>query len=139
MWLAVVVVVVAILYLASRKPRGYPPGPPRLPLVGYLPYLNPHLPHKQLWGLSSTYGPVVGLYFGTQPVVVVNGWEAVKEALLNDDLNGRPENVFFTILYKQQRGEVFLCACYNNNNNNNDNSNKNNNSNNNNSVYLNGS
>ncbi|KAK8376326.1 hypothetical protein O3P69_009756 [Scylla paramamosain] len=108
MWLAVVMVVVAILYLACRKPRGFPPGPPRLPLVGFLPFMEQQLPHKQLWNLSSTYGPVVGLYLGTQPCVIVNGWEAVKEALLNDDLNGRPENVFFKIVFGGQRGIMFV-------------------------------
>ncbi|KAG0710129.1 Methyl farnesoate epoxidase [Chionoecetes opilio] len=107
MWLVVVVILVGLLYLGMRKPRGYPPGPPRLPLLGFLPFLDSHLPHKQMWRLSDTYGPVVGLYFGTQPAVVVNGWEAVKEALQNDDLNGRPENVATVIQYGFQGGVMF--------------------------------
>ena len=61
-----------------------------------------------MWALSSTYGPVVGLYLGSQAIVVVNGWEAVKEALLNDDISGRPENVFTAIEYGQQRGEMCM-------------------------------
>ncbi|XP_069161652.1 methyl farnesoate epoxidase isoform X1 [Procambarus clarkii] len=93
----VVTIVLCCLYLASRKPRGFPPGPARLPLLGYLPFMEPKHPHKQLWRLSSTYGPVVGLFFGNQPTVIVNGWHAVKEALLNDDLNGRPENPFIKL------------------------------------------
>lgn len=79
----------------------------RLPLVGFMPYLERQFPHKCLWRLSSTYGTVVGLYFGTQPTVVVNGWEAVKESLLNDDLNGRPETVVLNLVYNNtQRGKL---------------------------------
>jgi len=41
--------------------------------------------------LSEIYGPVVGFYMGpTQPLISVCGYEAVKEALHNDDLSGRP-------------------------------------------------
>lgn len=43
--------------------------------------------------LSEIYGPVVGFYLGPkQPVISVCGYDAVKEALQNDDLNGRPSN-----------------------------------------------
>ncbi|XP_069160827.1 methyl farnesoate epoxidase [Procambarus clarkii] len=104
-----VALVLLVLYLASRKPRGYPPGPARLPLVGYLPYLEKQGPHKQLWRLSASYGPVIGLYIGTQPTVVTNGWDAVKESLLNDDLNGRPPNLFSEIIFNgEQRGVMFV-------------------------------
>ncbi|KAK8744986.1 hypothetical protein OTU49_000388, partial [Cherax quadricarinatus] len=95
--LVVVVLLVWFLYLASRKPRGFPPGPSRLPLFGFLPYMDAKNPHKQLWKLSSTFGDVVGLFLGSQPTVIVNGWEAVKESLLNDDLNGRAENSFIKL------------------------------------------
>lgn len=41
--------------------------------------------------LAKKYGPVVGFYIGpSQPFITVVGPEAVKEALHNDDLNGRP-------------------------------------------------
>lgn len=43
--------------------------------------------------LSEIYGPVVGFYLGpNQPVISVCGYDAVKEALQNEDLNGRPSN-----------------------------------------------
>jgi hypothetical protein len=41
--------------------------------------------------LSKTYGPVTGFYLGPiQPFISVVGPQAVKEALHNNDLNGRP-------------------------------------------------
>lgn len=42
--------------------------------------------------ISEVYGPVVGLYVGpSRPVISVCSHEAMKEAMLNDDLNGRPD------------------------------------------------
>jgi hypothetical protein len=46
---------------------------------------------KIMQTLAKTYGPVTGFYLGpTQPFISVFGPEAVKEALQNNDLNGRP-------------------------------------------------
>ncbi len=46
--------------------------------------------------LAEIYGPVVGFYLGPkQPVISICGHEAVREALLNEDLNGRPEGLAF--------------------------------------------
>ncbi|TOF76105.1 hypothetical protein CGJ15_26965, partial [Vibrio parahaemolyticus] len=76
--LVLVALLVWFLYLGSRKPRGFPPGPVRLPLVGYLPNMKSEHIYKQLWQMSSTYGNIIGLYFGSQATIIVNGWEAVK-------------------------------------------------------------
>jgi methyl farnesoate epoxidase / farnesoate epoxidase len=69
-------------------------GPRGVPLLGYIPFIKKHdpvYPFKAMIKLSEMYGPVVGLYMGpTQPFISVCGYEAVKEALHNDDLNGRP-------------------------------------------------
>ena len=64
--------------------------------MGYIPFLNkyhPIYPHKSLQKLAELYGPVVGFYLGpSQPVIVVSGFDAVREALNNRDLDGRPSN-----------------------------------------------
>lgn len=81
-------------------------GPVRVPAVGILPFVDQSRAHKYMVGLSDTYGPVVGVFFGNRPAVFVNGWKAVKESLMNDDLNGRPGSIYFSILYNGvQRGE----------------------------------
>ncbi|XP_076032688.1 methyl farnesoate epoxidase-like isoform X2 [Oratosquilla oratoria] len=46
--------------------------------------------------LSAKYGPVVGIFFGSQPAVIINGYTAVREALHNEDLNGRPDSVLLS-------------------------------------------
>ncbi|KAK7085879.1 hypothetical protein SK128_006582 [Halocaridina rubra] len=99
MWvlLTIMVILLTLVYRSTRKPKGFPPGPPRYPLVGYAPFLEKHLVHKHMWRLSSTYGSVYGIYLGPERTVIVNGWEACKEALANDDLNGRPINTTLTL------------------------------------------
>jgi hypothetical protein len=43
--------------------------------------------------LAKIHGPVTGFYLGPiQPFISVCGYEAVKEALHNEDLNGRPSS-----------------------------------------------
>ncbi|KAM7224654.1 hypothetical protein CapIbe_024260 [Capra ibex] len=41
--------------------------------------------------LSNTYGPVFTVYFGLRPAVVLHGYEAVKEALIDqgEEFSGR--------------------------------------------------
>lgn len=61
-------------------------------MLGYLPFLSNGKPvHRIMKELSTKYGPVVGFYIGpSQPFITVVGPDAVKQALHNDDLNGRP-------------------------------------------------
>ena len=70
-------------------------GPRGLPLVGYVPFVTKHdpvYPFRAMIKMSQIYGPVVGFYLGpSQPFVAVCGYDACKEALLNDDLVARPE------------------------------------------------
>ncbi|XP_075957137.1 cytochrome P450 2G1-like [Anarhichas minor] len=74
----------------SRKYR-LPPGPFALPLIGNLPQLDKNVPFKSIVKLSETHGPVMTLYLGWQRVVFLVGYDAVKEALVDqaDDFTGR--------------------------------------------------
>ncbi|XP_057381565.1 methyl farnesoate epoxidase-like [Daphnia carinata] len=86
-------VIILLVFSQCRRPANIPPGPRGLPVVGYIPFLKKHdaKPYKALIKLSQTYGPVTGFYMGPSLTVAVCGYEAVKEALNNDDLNGRPD------------------------------------------------
>ncbi|XP_039905634.1 cytochrome P450 2K1-like [Simochromis diagramma] len=82
------VVLVLVLYLVSiifisKEKRNEPPGPRPLPLLGNLLQLDLKRPHKTLCELSKKYGSVFTLYFGTNKVVVLAGYETVREALVN--------------------------------------------------------
>ncbi|KAM9701550.1 cytochrome P450 2C18-like isoform 1-T1 [Dama dama] len=68
-----------------------PPGPTPLPILGNMLQLDVKDISKSLTNFSKVYGPVFTLYFGMKPMVVLHGYEAVKEALtdLGEEFSGR--------------------------------------------------
>ncbi|XP_028274630.1 cytochrome P450 2F5-like [Parambassis ranga] len=96
----------ALLWLFSLRTRTgccFPPGPSGLPVIGNVLQLDKRAPFKTLLKLSQSYGPVMTVYLGPQRVVVLSGYEAVKEALVDqaDDFTGRGPVPF---LLKATRG-----------------------------------
>ena len=70
-------------------------GPTPLPFIGNALAIKKHDPrylYKSFVKWSEIYGPVVGFFMGPKPLIAVCGYEAVQEALHNEDLNGRLEN-----------------------------------------------
>ncbi|XP_040847774.1 cytochrome P450 2C5-like isoform X3 [Ochotona curzoniae] len=68
-----------------------PPGPTPFPIIGNILQLDVKDVSKSLTNFSKVYGPVYTLYFGMKPTVVLHGYEAVKEALidLGEEFAGR--------------------------------------------------
>ncbi|KAL0874185.1 hypothetical protein Bca101_023890 [Brassica carinata] len=62
-----------------------PPSPWRLPLIGNLHQLSLH-PHRALCSLSHRYGPLMILYFGRVPTLVVSSADTALDALKTHDL-----------------------------------------------------
>ncbi|XP_030796822.1 cytochrome P450 2C9 isoform X1 [Rhinopithecus roxellana] len=94
--LVVLVLCLSCLLLLSlwrqRSGRGkLPPGPTPLPVIGNILQINIKDVSKSLTNLSKVYGPVFTLYFGLERMVVLHGYEAVKEALidLGEEFSGR--------------------------------------------------
>ncbi|XP_054855144.1 cytochrome P450 2F2-like isoform X2 [Eublepharis macularius] len=98
----VMVALLAILIsclLLFRKGKGQgtggrlPPGPRPLPIVGNLFQLDPKNPISSLLALRERYGSVYTIYLGSQPFVVLCGYQTVKEALVDqgEDFSGRSD------------------------------------------------
>ncbi|XP_078240709.1 cytochrome P450 2C18-like [Pogona vitticeps] len=60
-----------------------PPGPTPLPLLGNILQLKTTFLSKALQQLSEKYGPVFTVHFGGDPVVVLHGYDVIKEALID--------------------------------------------------------
>ncbi|XP_069489442.1 cytochrome P450 2G1-like [Ambystoma mexicanum] len=60
-----------------------PPGPTPLPVIGNLHQLKASEMVKSIKALSEKYGPVFTLHLGLRRVVVLWGYDAVKEALVD--------------------------------------------------------
>jgi hypothetical protein len=79
--LLIVCVILTIVYLFTKtlKPKRFPPGPPRLPYVGGIPYIAKDKSLMQtLRKLADGYGPLAGVYLGSKPVVVISDYELLK-------------------------------------------------------------
>ncbi|XP_053880118.1 cytochrome P450 2K4-like [Malaclemys terrapin pileata] len=67
----------------SNFQEDFPPGPKPLPIIGNLHIMDLKRPYRTMLELSKKYGPVFSIQMGCQKMVVLSGYETVKEALVN--------------------------------------------------------
>ncbi|VTJ64335.1 Hypothetical predicted protein [Marmota monax] len=81
-----------------------PPGPFPIPLLGNLWQLSFRLHPETLIQLAQTHGNVFTVWVGPTPVVVLNGFQAVKEALISnsEQFSGRPLTPLFQDLFGER-------------------------------------
>ncbi|NXT78335.1 CP2W1 protein, partial [Zapornia atra] len=72
-----------VLKVYKQLVLNLPPGPLPLPIIGNLHLLDIRRQDKSLMKVSEKYGPVFTVHLGFQRVVVLTGYEAVKDVLLN--------------------------------------------------------
>ncbi|KAM4852073.1 cytochrome P450 2C5-like isoform 6-T6 [Thomomys bottae] len=74
--------------------RKLPPGPTPFPIIGNILQIDIKNITKSISNFSKVYGPVFTLYLGMKPTVVLYGYEAVKEALIDhgEEFSGRGRN-----------------------------------------------
>ncbi|XP_072044317.1 cytochrome P450 2J2-like [Amphiura filiformis] len=100
-----VLICIAIYLFVSfslKRRKKLPPGPWSLPLLGNIPILaiglyctGAELPEHLLTEMAKKYGKVFKLKIFTKLIVVVNGYESIKEAFKNHHINDRPESQLF--------------------------------------------
>ncbi len=76
-----VALLVIRLLRVGRRPNGYPPGPPTVPILGNIHQMPLRDAHKQFQKWAEEYGPVYSLILGTKTLIVLSSDEAVKELL----------------------------------------------------------
>ena len=93
LYIAIFLLPLLLLVLKSRKAKNFPPGPPRLPLIGSLPYLTDFAHQHSLIHInrkmSAQYGKIWGCYFGNTPVVKISDYDLAKEVFSSDDVTAR--------------------------------------------------
>ncbi|XP_051899816.1 cytochrome P450 2B19-like isoform X2 [Pristis pectinata] len=94
--------------LRSSSQLNYPPGPTPLPIIGNLHQLDLKRLYKSLVKLSEKYGTVYSVRLGPEKVVVLAGYDTVKNALINyaDEFLGRPDVPIMNVL-KEGSGVVW--------------------------------
>lgn len=76
----------------KRRTPNFPPGPTPLPIIGNMHILDSEQPYKTMHELSKKYGPVYSIKIGEETMVILCGYETIKDALVNhaDEFSGRP-------------------------------------------------
>ncbi|KAM7182450.1 cytochrome P450 2D15-like [Macrochelys suwanniensis] len=102
-------------YMKRRKRwNNYPPGPVSFPFIGNLLQVNFQCPRVALTELSAKFGKIFSLQVGWKNVVLLNGLDAVKEALVqrSDDFADRPPFSLFDHLGYKKNCEGIMMARY---------------------------
>ncbi|XP_001498220.2 cytochrome P450 2F5 isoform X1 [Equus przewalskii] len=95
--LLLLALVCLFLTLSSRSKGRLPPGPRPLPLLGNLLQLRSQNMLTSLTKLSKKYGSVFTVHLGPRRVVVLSGYQTVKEALVDqaEEFSGRGDYPVF--------------------------------------------
>uniref|UniRef100_A0A7M4E0W9 Cytochrome P450 family 2 subfamily D member 6/pseudo n=1 Tax=Crocodylus porosus TaxID=8502 RepID=A0A7M4E0W9_CROPO len=107
----------ALLFVFIKRRRSwsrYPPGPPSLPFLGnmlQIDFYNPHLSFNQL---NKKFGNVFSLQYFWSNMVVVNGYKAVKDALVQkaEDFADRPYFPKYAHLGYNKRSQGLIISRY---------------------------
>ena len=97
MFSIIILTIISILFavwwrLNTKIPSKFPPGPPRYPLIGSIPYIvrkNKSFTHG-LFESVKKYGKLVGFYMGSKPFVVIADYGLLKDLLKREEVAGRP-------------------------------------------------
>ena len=83
--LFVFVITLLLSYIALSKPRGLPPGPWSLPLLGsyfFLQKVKEKREHLSFSEAATKYGKIFYFRIGSYPIMVLQGYEAIHQALV---------------------------------------------------------
>ncbi|XP_053325042.1 cytochrome P450 2D15-like [Spea bombifrons] len=102
-------------FMKRRKnwPR-FPPGPTSIPFLGNMMDVDFKNPHISMSQLSKKFGNVFSLQFFWKNVVVLNGFEVMKEALINksEDIGDRPRFPIYKKLGHTPNSQGLVLAQY---------------------------
>nr|XP_016851793.1 PREDICTED: cytochrome P450 2J2 isoform X1 [Anolis carolinensis] len=95
-WEILMTLLVCLIFLHYVKQlwsrRNYPPGPLQLPIIGGIWLIGAGVSHDIFIKLAKRYGNIYTVWLGQKPIVVLSGYQAVKEAMIDrkDDFTDRP-------------------------------------------------
>ncbi|XP_063771237.1 cytochrome P450 2K6-like [Pseudophryne corroboree] len=99
------VVILFLTYVYNNRKQNYknfPPGPKPLPIIGNLHMFDMSKPINTFLELSKKYGPVYSVQLGMKKMVILSGYDTIKDALVNhaEEFSDRPDAPIITKLIK---------------------------------------
>lgn len=100
--------ILLIVWSENSKRKEMPPGPTPLPLLGNLLQLNMKEMSQSFTQLAKIYGDIFTVHLGPKAAVVLHGYDAVKEALVDraDVFSNRAKVPIAELLFKDY-GVIF--------------------------------
>ncbi|XP_060622746.2 cytochrome P450 2J5-like [Anolis sagrei] len=104
--LSALLAILLLLYLMKRwwSHQHYPPGPLSLPIIGSIWRIRfgIGLNERTMIKMSKQYGNVFTLWLGDMPIVLLSGFETVKEGLIDhsEELSGRASSPYVKFIGK---------------------------------------
>ena len=99
-WLTYAMTVLTILvmcaYLSRRPWLNLPPGPPYVPILGSMPFMGKTDTREAYRTMRIKYGDIFTVRFGPETFIVINGYEALKDVLVDKGqlFAGKPHAYF---------------------------------------------
>ncbi|XP_072046600.1 cytochrome P450 1A1-like [Amphiura filiformis] len=102
---ALLTILASLIYWNVRRPRGMPPGPTGLPILGNLLDFGDKPPYVTFKEMTKKYGNVFSVKMGQRWMVVLNQIDIVKDALVRkpDEFAGRPD--LYSRMYVRRVGK----------------------------------
>ncbi len=85
----IVILFILWVYKRTQKPKDFPPGPPRVPVLGSVPFLKGNNFLQNIIDLKSRFGDFYGLYLGNQPTIVISDLAIAKEVFSKEETAAR--------------------------------------------------
>ncbi len=86
----VIILFLIWVYKRTQKPEAFPPGPPRVPVLGSVPFLKGKSFLHIMVDLKKRFGSLYGLYLGNQATVIISDLEIAKEIFKQEESAARP-------------------------------------------------
>lgn len=108
--------ILLLYYWATKKPKGYPPGPKWYPVLGSALEVSKLRKETGYFSesckiLGRKYGPIIGLKIGVDKIVILNDYESMKAMITNEACDGRPVGPVYDsrTFGKRQGMELLVC------------------------------
>lgn len=102
--IAIVVVLIALVWRLTGRPRGLPPGPRCYPIGGNVGLFKPLEAVQAHRNLREKYGDIYTIMIFHNPMIMVHGYENIRELLYRngDMLSDRPNTIINGVFNKNK-------------------------------------